>query len=286
MIKNLIVCGCSYTGGHLLSKEESWGGYVANKKQWELHNLGRGGSGNEWISQQTIAYIESNPELKSNSVVMIGWSDMGRMAGIFQPDKHYAPSIRSIRTQDFISTVDSSLIEEPTVWKSDDYDMYAKKYGDILLPLFPSFTYAAIKTYLAIFTLKIYLKHNNIPYIFFDTISHNKLVSIKYYCDSIADQIDITIKDGYGKNVAIREVVFPGAELYFNKNFESAIFEDDKYINFNGHCMLTEMRRIDNDPTDVRDWKYLTEGNENHPNNNACDYFSDMIIEKYNSLYT
>jgi hypothetical protein len=41
--------------------------------------------------------------------------------------------------------------------------------------------------------------------------------------------------------------------------------------------MLVEMRKK---------YNFFTEGNSGHPNQNACEYFSDMIIKEYDSMFS
>lgn len=270
---NLVVCGCSFTHGHTLTNDDTWGAFVAKKKNLKFHNLAKGGMGNEWIAQTTIGFLEKNKELKQDSVVMIAWSETGRLMGTFQPSDELVEPV-TIRPDDF---VDDGLKKHwPTDTKS--YHGYALKYGKILRPFFNNYIYSFLKTYQAIFNLKNYLEINNIPYVFFDALAKNKITSLTWsdeFKDSCYLIYDMVIEDSYGKPFTIRDPIHIDWLDYLNQDFENTIF-DKRYIDFNGKSMLLEMRTTNYD--------YFTEGNGGHPNANACEYFSDLIIEKSSDI--
>lgn len=277
-IKNLIVCGCSFAHGHHLSPEETWGGYIAKKKNLNFYNIAQGGMGNEWISQKTIGFLENNEHLKQDSLVIIGWSEIGRLMGTFQPTESTLVDFCTIRPQDF--TKDFMQINP---WLSKDtstYHGYVLKYMDTLSPFFNNYIYCFFKTYQAIFNLKTYLSANNISFIFFDAISKSKIVSLQK-CDQ--DQLnphnslyDMVVEDSYGNPMSIQEPLHDDWLYYLNSNLENKIFTDN-WIDFEGSSMLVYMRHPDR-------YDIFTEGNSGHPNNTACDYFSDVMISKLSHL--
>jgi len=275
-IENLIVCGCSFTEGHMLSrqvlpKEITWGSSLAKKQNWNLHNIAIGGMGNEWISQQTISFLENNDKLKTNSIVIIGWSDANRQMGIFQASPKDPIILKTIRTQDFYYE------DSKKNWDRDvrTYHGYVLKYGEILYPFYSSESYSFYKTYMAIFNLKNYLELNKIPYIFFDALNQNRLVSVERLNETfhrIKYNPDIGAEvSGYFDEHVCDEIL-----SYLNDKFANNIF-DSKFIKFNDTTMLTEMR--------LKGWNLFTDGNDGHPNLYACEYFSDLIITEYNKLY-
>lgn len=276
--KNLIVCGCSFTKGHFLPETETWGGYVAKKLNLKLHNIATGGMGNEFITTRTIGYLLNNKELKKNSIVMIGWSEMSRLTGTFENSDGYVERV-TIRPQDFD---DSSVgIKLHSYWPDNEesYHGYVKKNHKYAKRFFSSFAYCVYKTYYAIYTLKHFLESNNIPYMFFDAINNSKLESI----DPSAQAGLLTHKlkwiDTYGVPKEIEEFV-PEWMLdeLLNDHIKSLIFDNPNYISFGGVSMLALMHKINYDK--------LTEGNPGHPNSLAADMFSDMIIAEYKKLYT
>jgi hypothetical protein len=273
-MKNLIVCGCSFTHGHLLSTEETWGAFVAKKQNWKFHNIAQGGHGNEWITQRTIGYFENNEILKKNSVAMIGWSGITRLLEIFQYSPDDLPEVVSISPNDFIEGGHGSKDHWDRNIKY--YHGYALKYKEILAPLFTNFSFCWAKTYQAIFNLKNYLDLNNIPYIFFDALAENRLVGIKKLSNSNKHRLEFKTQNGKG-NGFIDEIIPEYVLNYLNDDFANKIF-NDKFINFNGNSMDTEMH--------LTDHEYYTSGNAGHPNIHACEYFSELIIEEYKKLYT
>jgi hypothetical protein len=55
-IKNLIVCGDSFTEGHDMGETASWAYWTADTLNLKLKNLASGGMSNEWISLQIQNY--------------------------------------------------------------------------------------------------------------------------------------------------------------------------------------------------------------------------------------
>lgn len=270
MIQNLITCGCSFTQGHLLSEEETWGGYIAKKENLKLYNIARGGMGNEWITQRTIGFLEKNEHLKQNSLVMIAWSEVSRLMGTFQPTDKPLVDLCTIRPQDF--TEDTRL--KSTWWSTDtdNYHGYVLKHMDILSPFFNNYAYCFFKTYQAIFNLKMYLLANNIAFVFFDAIAKNKIVSLQkqdhHELNPFNCLYDMVIEDSFGKPMTIQDPMHEDWLFYFNSEFENKIFTDN-WVDFDGFPMLVYMRPV---------YDLFTEGNSGHPNSYAADHFSDMLI--------
>jgi hypothetical protein len=273
-MKNLVVCGCSFTHGHLLSTDQTWGKFVADKKKWNFYNIAQGGVGNEWISYQTIGFLESNKHLKKDAVVMIAWSESGRLLNTFQYNIDSELDYQTVRPADF-GDGHFRTKWDPNV---EYYHGYVLKHGKILEPFFRSSYFGFMKTYFAIFNLKNYLELNNIPYIFFDAVGSNRINGLKkidkknlsYYTrDTEGNYIQIEEKSPMDRSTP--QYLDPSKEL------GKTIF-DDKFINFNGSTsMLEEIRK--------KNFNFYTNGNDGHPNLNACEYFSNLIIEKFDSLY-
>lgn len=276
-IKNLITCGCSFSEGHKLSKkflpqEITWGEFVAKKKNWTHHNLAMGGMGNYWISQQVIAFLENNENLKNNSIVMVGWSDMGRQLHTFQPSSNHRIKLITVTPADF----QTDNLKNHWTTDTNEYHGYALKYGKTLYPFFSSYAYCFLKTYQSIFNLKTYLKQNQIPFIFFDALGENKIIQFKQVAEENLFRLEY--KDSYGSADFVEELIDDSKLIlnYLNPSFNDKLF-DTNFITFNGHTMLTAMRGPN--------YNFYTSGNEGHPNQHACEYFSDLIIKSYQKLY-
>lgn len=279
--KNLIVCGCSFTKGHMLSETETWGGYTADKLNLKLHNIATGGMGNEWITQRTISYFLNNKELLQNSVVMIGWSEPGRLMGTFERGDGYNELV-TIRPADFLDGEFGNHQREH--WPSDTfgYHGYVKNNFKYLGRFFNSFAYCLYKSYYSIYILKQFLESNNIPYLFFDAI--NK-VEIEAMEELIPQQktggalyYSIKYVDNYNNISEITEAIPEWiTDNMLNETVSSQIFNHPNYISFNNMSMLTYMHDYD--------YNLLTDGNPGHPNSIAADLFSNMIITEYGKIY-
>ena len=77
--KYLLASGCSYTEGHKLGNESAWPKFLGEELGLEVINLAKGGSGNEWIVQDTISYSTLNLDIaKGEFVTMLGPSGSGK----------------------------------------------------------------------------------------------------------------------------------------------------------------------------------------------------------------
>jgi hypothetical protein len=277
--ENLIVCGCSFTKGHFLPETETWGGYVANKLNLQLHNIATGGMGNEWISQKVISYFLNNKELLQNSIVMIGWSEPLRLMGTFEHENGYNELV-TICPQDFYD--DESGERRRKDWPDDyRYHGYVKRNYKYLSKFFSSFPFCLYKSYYSIYILKQFLESNNIPYLFFDAIGKTQVESIEWVGNYTPEnRYDYSLKyiDIDNKLIEIIEKI-PDWMItnILNDKVESQIFENSNYITFDGMSMLTYMFK--------HGYDRLTEGNPGHPNSIASDLFSDMIIKEYEKIY-
>jgi hypothetical protein len=279
-MKNLIVCGCSFTKGHMLSETETWGGYTADKLNLQLHNIATGGMGNEWIAQRTISYFLNNKELLKNSVVMIGWSEPGRLMGTFELGDGYTESV-TIRPDDFLDGEVGDHIRKH--WPDDSYGYhgYVKNNYKYLGRFFSSFSYCLYKSYYSIYILKQFLESNNIPYLFFDAIGKIQLESIEWVGSyTPGHRYDYSLKYINQLN-KISEIIESVPEWItdniLNDTATSEIFNTPKYISFDGLSMLTYMFK--------HGYNELTDGNPGHPNETAADLFSNMIITEYGKIY-
>jgi len=272
-IKKLIVSGCSFTQGHMLSENETWGGYLAKKLNLDFLNLAMGGQGNEYISNKIITHFLNNPKDKENSLVVIGWSDASRLMGTFENGNGYIKYV-TIQPQDFNP-------EYTKNWPDDEnfYHGYVKKNYNYLSKFFSSYAYCIYKTYLSIFILRQYLESNNIPYLFFDAINQNKLEGIEISNNNqLVDRYIIKYKTHGHDEIRQMEENIPQWILpVLNQEVQNTIFDTNKFISFGGHSMLSYMFKID--------YEGLTKGNKGHPNSKAANMFADLIKLQYERIY-
>lgn len=265
--KHLIVGGCSFTEGHNLGKEGSWAYWLSEQTGQTLHNLARGGAGNEFINQKVLSFLVANPDIAKDSVVMIGWSEPTRQMVFFEPEFGLG-CFHSMQPEDFI---DSN--KDRDIWKGDEFTPHGwvMKHKNSLWPFFSSLRYCLFKTYFNMITLKTYLEANTIPYIFFDALNKTK--------------VDI---DKHSNEFKIKK--YPNGNEYsvepigsFNTMINDKVIDyiyDENYISFDGFTMNEWMWR--NGETD---FKALSFGNDGHPNEICSKHLAHYILKEYERLY-
>jgi hypothetical protein len=273
--KKLIVSGCSFTKGHHLTEDETWGGHLAKKMDYDFLNLAMGGQGNDWISQKIITHFLNNPEDKENSVVAIGWSDASRLLGTFHGPSGYLHYV-TIQPQDFHPDYSKNWPDDET-----SYHGYVKKNYKYLSKFFDSYAYCLYRTYYSIYLLKQYLESNNIPYLFFDAINQSKIEGMELISKIDDSQYiyNLIFKSHASNSIQTMVETIPDWMIagILNEKAADEIFNTDKYISFDGHSMLSYMH--------THGHTKFTEGNPGHPNELAADIFSTMILKEYERLY-
>ena len=266
--KNLVVSGCSFTGGHILQEKGSWATYLSEMMGLKLHNRAGGGMGNSYISTNVIGYFTQYPELIDDSIVIIGWTEITRMLGTFMHQPPRGTEIVTIRPQDFIDD------DKKIGWTDgglDSYHGYVVKHRDVLIPFFSTWNYAVYETYVAMLNLKNFLELHKIPYLFFDAIADSKVVINDSKLLLRSTWIDIELD----------EYIDPDGHMscILNQKVIDKIFNDDRWISFYGKSMCIHMN---SDPLKAE--KY-TRGNSGHPNEYAANYFAKIILNEYERLY-
>lgn len=261
--KYLIVCGDSFTEGHVMGEKASWAYWVAKKMNLELINLSCGGMGNEWISSTLISYLNTMDIPFEECIVMVGWSDLARQL-VFM-DK-----------MDNQDEGTFSLVPGDLIYPSDnlEYDSRLKwiwKNRNSLLPFFSNIQWYLYRTYQSLFFTKTYLKSNNIPFLFFDVITDNKVYHIKneiYLKNSWKDftQDDLEIMN-------VNDEIINNMISEKNVNF---IF-DKNYITFENKPILGWLKNEGN---------YIyEEGNDGHTNILGAEKISEFIINNFKQIY-
>lgn len=268
--KHLITSGCSFTTGHNLGNPASWAYQLSNMKGLELHNRARGGMGNQFITNSIIGYLIENPELISNSIVVVAWSEITRGLGTFTRPSDGKVELVTIRPQDFIE--DGSKGH----WQidADYYHGYTLKHSNIVSPYFSSWNYRIYETYVAMLNLKTFLELHKIPYLFFDAISDNKVM----FNENPNKMTTITLKDTF-EDINLNEPIESFMSCILNNKVLDEIFNNENYISFYGHSMNDYMS------ADKLKLDRYTRGNGGHPNEYAANYFAKIILNEYERLY-
>lgn len=262
--KYLVVCGDSFTEGHLLGEKGSWAYYLAKKMNLELINLAVGGMGNEWISNTLLTYLESKQISIDEVLVGVGWSDISRQMAYF--NNVLEPNLNNL-----FHIVPGDLL--------DDYDVqpnisneWVYENRKALYPFYSSLNWCLFKTYQSLFYTKLYLKSNNIPHIFFDVITDNKIYyknNIPYFKDSW--------KSFWTENLQKLELntepsVIQNMLSEKNVNF---IF-DENYISIGGKPVVLWLQNEGNQIYEI--------GNEGHLNELGSDILANEIFEKLKKI--
>jgi hypothetical protein len=262
--KYLIVSGDSFTEGHHMGERASWAYWVAKELNLKLINLSCGGKGNEWISNTLLNYLLNKDISLDECVVMVGWTDLSRQMMFLD-----------IKSKNSSSHIIDFVIGD-LLYPSDNIENEIKiKYiydnRKVLYPLFSNIGWFLFKTYQSIFYTRLFLEGRNIPFLFFDVITDNKI----YYQDNSAfikksyegflnkDLIEITYIDDIVSNMICEK----------NVNY---IF-DKKYLNFENKTVIGWLKQEGN-------YKY-EEGNEGHTNVEGAKEISKHIIEQYKQIY-
>lgn len=75
-IRNLVVCGCSYTDD---KNYTTWASILSRHyPNINYHNIAAGGSGNDYICNRTINFLEQQSFNPAETLVLVMWSGTGR----------------------------------------------------------------------------------------------------------------------------------------------------------------------------------------------------------------
>ena len=265
--KHLIAGGCSYTHGHQIGETGSWAYWLTQSTQQTLHNLGKGGVGNEYITQKVLSFLISNPDIAKDSVVMVGWSEPTRQMVFFEPEFGLG-CFHTMQPEDFIDDN-----KDTDLWQGNIFSPHGwvKEHKKSMWPFFNSLRYCVFKTYFSMITLKTYLEANNIPYVFFDAINPTKVI-----IDNSSKQFKIK---KYPTETTLTTEYIGDFDSMINDNVIQYIY-DNKFISFDGLTMNEWIWKDGNDEN-----RRLTEGNGGHPNAIASKIFADYILKEYEKLY-
>jgi hypothetical protein len=270
MKKYLIVSGDSFTKGDRMGDRGSWAYHTAKKMGLQLINLADNGMCNEWISNNLLLYLYSNPSILKDSVVMVGWTDFAR-------ELIYYNAIYEDKGRDEISFTVTTPVDIHTDYEGGHssyiLDSKIKKYPKIVPPFFGNDMINLHKTYFSILHTKTFLENNNIPYLFFDAVSDNKIYNEanEYYLRTYDGERYVLDFD------KIEQMIF--FEHYKEQHIVDYIFNKN-YISFHNQSIFGWLH-INACKGDLS----YEEGNAGHTNELGADYISDIIIKEYEKLY-
>ena len=171
--KYLLASGCSYTEGHKLGNESAWPKFLGEELGLEVINLAKGGSGNEWIVQDTISYSTLNLDIAKNSLFVIQLSECLRHLVHFDliPNS-YGDLTKEGRYYNitpglFLGQGGFLTDDRPTGWNDDALHRTIQKGSKYLVHFYCNITFALLKTYWNIINFVNFCEGNDYPYLIF-----------------------------------------------------------------------------------------------------------------------
>lgn len=248
--KYLVTSGCSFTHGHHMGELGSWAYYLSNLTNLELHNVAKGGAGNEYIADSVITYLYNNEEIRENCIVGVAWSEITRLTSSIIDDEGNH-TLDTVRPFDFL-----------------EGGKYKHLYGADRF--FSDIVHCIYKTYLSIIKLNHFLEYYNIPYFYVDAINDTKITFTP-------DDTSIIELCTYFKDSNCIELPLLGSGI--THEYRDIINEDIIDKIFNNFLMLgnykTMLQYIFSDYD-----KYET-GNSGHPNDVASKEIAEIIYNQF-----
>lgn len=278
--KYLISGGCSFTEGHHLGLEGSWANYFAKNNNLELINLGKGGSGNEYILRNVIQYSIINEEIANNSVFGIQLSEVLRTLMCFTiPTTTYEyGKYTHITPVQFINENTFNNWDLKTFHNKWIYDN-----RNALSPFFINVTHSVLITLNAILGFINFCEKNNYPYFIFDGINKN---------------IPEKTKNGWALT-ANAEIDNHRVEVMEDSNIDFTEYMSIGYPIIH-KSIIEYLNTIDNYITDIdykqylintgynnhNDSNFYLKENEGHPNQSGCQEWVNYLQTKVEKLFS
>lgn len=257
--KYLVACGDSFTHGHMMGETASWAYWVAKDMNLTLINLSSGGKGNEWIATTILSFLIKNEIPLEEVIVMIGWSDLSRQLVYFN-------NVNNSEESDIWNIVPGDLMN------SGDNDwIYQNRKS--LYPLFSSLNWCLFRTYQSLFNVKMFLKSSNIPFLFFDTITDNKI-----YYNNNEPYLKDSWKTFWTEN--LEKLILDGEPAIITNMLSKEMVEyifDKNYIDIDGYTIVKWLHRPGNE--------IYEKGNEGHLNEAGAKVISKKIVDKFKKIY-
>lgn len=274
--KYLVANGCSFTEGHTLGNEGAWPKFLGEKLNLEVHNIGRGGSGNDTITWRTIEFCEIQKDIAKDSLFVIQLTECLRYH-IYYDDMQDNPCEWHVTPLCFQKGME--------VYKEGNAAAkWMYKNRDELIYIYNNITFSLYKTLQNIITLTSYFESKGYPYIIFDGINDHRPFKHddgEYYLkESTHDNFNPAFKieseiNDFNWYLIKRPIGYRLKEEFINNVF------DNPYIFKEIPVMLRYL--LDKGISEFNDNEYYLKGNSGHPNLKACDIWTDILknyIEK------
>ncbi len=280
--KYLIVSGCSFTEGHHLGDKGSWATYFAKNNNLELVNLGRGGSGNEYILTNTIQYSIMNKEIAGNAIFGIQLSEVLRTLMCFTfPVKEYENGKYTHITP--VQFIDEDKFDTFKNWDLNQFHnkwIYDSRYQ--LSPFFINVTHSVSITINALIGFVDFCEKNNYPYFIFNGINKNipektkngwaltGKAKIDNHKVEVIEDIDLDYID-------------------FKNNGYPVIYKSiiDYIIGIKNYFVDVDYKQylIDLGELNHKNFDFYFKNNEGHPNEDGCIEWGKYLQPKIEKLF-
>ncbi len=272
--KYLITNGCSFTEGHLLGNDCAWPKFLGEELDLEVINLGKGGTGNEIITQNTINYSVLNPDVSKDSLFVIQLSECLRYLinwdGVDNSMYWHLTPQQFIRNNGF-DNWDLDFPINKAIYDSRNH----------LGQFYTNITFSLLKTYWNIINFVNFCEGNDYPYLIFDGINnhipHQESEKLKFgvhikkwFLTGPSDQkFEIVVEKTDNLKEFIKDVQSP-ILLYDLIEY----IKDLKYY----HSSPTLHSFITTDRDDGLNSEYH-EGNQGHPNELGAKMWAKHLVK-------
>lgn len=281
---NLVVSGCSFTKGHNLHEKGSFATYLAEMTNTKLHNVAKGGHGNEMINFTLTSYIENILKDKHDDIfVIVGWTECFRHTLYFESENPKNSNWISVTAQSLMPEFQQNFVEkEEEIWMVNSTKQ--------LLPVFCSYEAALMKTYQHMFLMKQYLENKKIPYIFFDAINDHRFYKEygEYYLKPSslrANPFKLEFNpESNEQDNSLHGIFLP------SERFRDLIYDKNFYTeqNLSMNAWLEKMDTLHSDEFPLRDGHYggkYSWDNDGHPGAYGSEEWAKLLLEYINKIY-
>jgi len=177
--ENLITFGCSFTSGHLLGDEGSWGFALSKLLNCNHVNKSGGGSNTNMLTN-IINYCENND--MTNSCIGVQWSEVTRRE--YWDDNNNRFNTLGLGTFD----PEHKILERD----NSHYDSlsFIKNNYSFFGPMWFNLSENLLRTIIAMISIKSYLKNKNIDFIMFEGINSIKTINKSFYPENYKTDIN------------------------------------------------------------------------------------------------
>ena len=220
-IRYVFSVGCSFVDGSGLTREQTFTHKVAQELNSKWNNYGTSGGCNDMITRRTFDYLTMSKEYWPELLVLIGWTNHLRVElfpneykveNHYEMQNHWSPMYNIIDQYEQIHGV-----EPKGKWYEEFYKFYYTKIWD---------EHEMVKKGLSNqVMLQSFLQHNNIKYLMWNSLSHNRGEGIVH--DGLSDYI---VNHPLQKHIDERYWVFPK-----ESSWEDNLIREERVSNLDHH---------------------------------------------------